>query len=150
MSVGTLIVAPMKTYDPWHALDDFDRARVVFDDLPPRRRGQVDFGTQTITLQACLDPTTQRCTLAHELVHLERGPVLMWCAPREERAVAAIAARRLVSIEALAEAMRWSQDERTLADELGVDVRTVRVRLRSLDEGERDILRRRVRPDADP
>jgi hypothetical protein len=140
----------MQTYDPWHALTDFDRARVVFGDLPPRRRGEVDFGTQTITLERRLDPTTQRCTLAHELVHLERGPVIMWCAPREERAVAAIAARRLVSIEALAEAMRWSQDERAVAEELSVDVRTVRVRLRCLDASERAFLRERVPADADP
>ena len=140
----------MQTYDPWHALTDFDRARVVFDDLPPRRRGEVDFGTQTITLERRLDPTTQRCTLAHELVHLERGPVIMWCVPREERAVAAIAARRLVSIEALAEAMRWSQDERAVAEELSVDVRTVRARLRCLDDAERALLRERVRTGADP
>jgi hypothetical protein len=140
----------MKAYDPWYALADFDRAQVVFDDLPPRRRGEVDFGTQTITLQRCLDPTAQRCTLAHELVHLERGPVITWHAPREERAVAAIAARRLVGIEELAEAMRWSQDERSLAEELSVDVRTVRVRLHSLDQAEREFLRARVRADADP
>ena len=74
----------------------------------------------------------------------------MWCAPREERAVAAIAARRLVSIEALAEAMRWSQDERAVAEELSVDVRTVRVRLRCLDDAERALLRERVHTDADP
>jgi hypothetical protein len=140
----------MKPYDPWHALTDFRHARVVFDDLPPRRRGEIDFATQTITLQRCLDPTVQRCTLAHELVHLERGPVVMWHAPREERAVAAIAARRLVSIEALADALRWSQDERTLADELAVDVRTVRVRLRSLDDSERAFLDSRVHTDSDP
>src|SRR4051812_23963113 len=100
----------MQSYDPWHALAaEFRQARVVYDDLPPRRRGEVDFRTHTITLQRRLDPTAQRCTLAHELVHLERGPVVMWHAPREERAVAAIAARRLVSIDSLAEALRWSQ-----------------------------------------
>jgi IrrE N-terminal-like domain len=140
----------MKEYDPWHALADLRQARVVFDDLPPRRRGEVDFGTQTITLHRRLDPTAQRCTLAHELVHLERGPVIMWHAPREERTVAAIAARRLVGIDDLAEAMRWSQDERSLAEELSVDVRTVRVRLHSLDPTERAFLRDRVGPDADP
>ena len=140
----------MVTYDPWHALAEFDHVRVVFDDLPPRRRGEIDFGTETITLQRRLDPTAQRCTLAHELVHLERGPVVMCHAPREERAVAAIAARRLVPIEALAEALRWSQDERAVADELSVDVRTVRARLRSLTDVERAFLHGRVRPDADP
>ena len=140
----------MTTYDPWLALADFDRASVVFDDLPPRQRGEVDFGTRTITLARRLDPTTQRCTLAHELVHLERGPVVMCHAPREERTVAAIAARRLVPIEALAEALRWSPDERTLAEELCVDVRTVRVRLQSLSDSERSFLRDRVHADADP
>jgi hypothetical protein len=140
----------MKAYDPWLALAEFHRARVVFGDLPPRRRGEVDFKTQVITLHRRLDPTAQRCTLAHELVHLERGPVVTWCVPREERAVAAIAARRLVSIEALADAMRWSQDERSLAEELAVDVRTVRVRLRYLDDTERALLRSRVGTATDP
>jgi hypothetical protein len=140
----------MVTYDPWHALADFEHARVVFDDLPPRRRGEIDFGTQTITLQRRLDPTTQRCTLAHELVHLERGPVVMAHAPREERLVAAIAARRLVPIDALADALRWTQDERGLADELSVDVRTVRARLRSLTDAEQALLLERVAPEPDP
>jgi hypothetical protein len=140
----------MATYDPWHALAEFDRARVVFDDLPPRRRGEVDFDTQTITLHRRLDPTTQRCTLAHELVHLERGPVVLCHTPREERAVAAIAARRLVPLDELAEALRWSRDERAVADELSVDVRTVRVRLRSLTASEQAFLRGRVPPDTDP
>jgi hypothetical protein len=140
----------MATYDPWHALAELDGARVVFDDLPPRRRGEVDFDTQTITLHRRLDPTAQRCTLAHELVHLERGPVVMCQVPREERAVAAIAARRLVPLEALAEALRWSRDERAVADELSVDVRTVRVRLRSLTAAEQTFLHGRVGSDADP
>jgi IrrE N-terminal-like domain len=140
----------MTIYDPWHALTDFERARVVFDDLPPRHRGRVNFGTQTITIERELDPTTQRCTLAHELVHLERGPVVVWCAPREERAVAAIAARRLVSLGALAEALRWTQDERLLAEELAVDVRTVRIRLHCLDDDERGYLRDHACPDTDP
>jgi hypothetical protein len=140
----------MKTYDPWHALADFDQARVVYAELPPRRRGEVDFRTQTITLHRMLDPTTQRCTLAHELVHLERGPVMLFAAPREERTVAAIAARRLVGIDELAEALRWSQDERSIADELAVDVRTVRVRMRSLDDAEREFLSARVAADSGP
>jgi hypothetical protein len=140
----------MASYDPWCALAAFDRARVVYDDLPARLRGQVDFATQTITLHRRLDPTEQRCTLAHELVHLERGPVMMLHAPREERAVAEIAARRLVDIDDLAEALRWCGDEHALADELCVDARTVRVRLRSLTDAERAFLRDRVSGVAEP
>jgi hypothetical protein len=140
----------MKTYDPWQALSGFERARVVFDDLPPRLRGEVEFATQTITLQRWLDPAELRCTLAHELVHLERGPVMMFHAPREEQAVAAIAARRLVDIDDLAEALRWSRDEHAVADDLNVDVRTIRVRLRSLTAAERSFLCERVSGDAEP
>jgi hypothetical protein len=134
----------MNSYDPWQALSQFEGVRLVVADLPGTRRGQIDFETRTITLHPRLQPAERRCTLAHELVHLERGPVLVRQTPREERIVAAIAARRLLPIEALADALRWSDDPGVLADELSVDVRTVRIRLTTLSEGERALLHERL------
>jgi hypothetical protein len=134
----------MDSYDPWRALGECEGVRLVVADLPGTLRGQIDFATRTITLHPRLLPVERRCTLAHELVHLERGPVLVRLTPREERIVATIAARRLLPIEALADALRWSDDPHVLADELAVDVRTVRVRLATLSDDERAFVHNRL------
>lgn len=134
-------------YDPWDRLASLDDVRLETRRLPPRRRGQVDFVTRVITLAPHLDPRERTCTLAHELVHLERGPVLVRNTPREERAVAAIAARRLVPLPRLAQALRWTDDPRALAEELDVDPRTVRARLANLTDAERAELGQLLEPD---
>jgi len=127
----------MKPYDPWEALDDFDAVTVVETDLPAGRRGQIQFSTRVISLARGLAETERACTLAHELVHLERGPVMRRQTAREERVVAAIAARRMLPLERLIDAGRWTSDVVELAEELGVDVRTVRVRVAALTDDER-------------
>jgi hypothetical protein len=134
----------MNSYDPWHALSDFEGVRLEMAALPGSRRGQIDFETRTITLHPRLLPDERRCTLAHELVHLERGPVLVRQTPREERIVAAIAARRLLPIEALADALRWSDDPGVLAEELLVDDRTIRTRLATLTAEEKAFVHDRL------
>lgn len=136
----------MDSYDPWRALSEIEGVHLVVADLPGHRRGEINFETRTITLHPRLDPIERRCTLAHELVHLERGPVLIRQTDREERIVSAIAAQRLVSVEVLAAALQWSDDPRVIADELGVDERTIRVRLANLDESERHTLRTTLEP----
>ena len=77
--------------------------------------------------------------MAHELVHVERGPVPAdpWLAAREERAVEAEAARRLIPLEALAGALAWSRRPVEVADELWVDVQTLAVRIGGLSVAER-------------
>jgi len=130
----------MTPYDPWEALDGFDSVTVVEVDLPPGRRGQIQFSTRVISLARGLADTERTCTLAHELVHLERGPVMHRQTAHEERVVAAIAARRMVPLDRLVDAGRWTTDVVELADELGVDVRTVRVRFAALTDRERQHL----------
>ena len=82
-----------------------------------------------------LNQAARRCTLAHELIHLERGPV-----PtdprghaREERLVSTAAARRLITLDRLADGLRWTRDSDQLADVLWVDVPTLRARMDGLD-----------------
>jgi predicted transcriptional regulator len=135
----------MDSYDPWRALGEYEGVRLVVADLPGTLRGQIDFVTRTITLHRRLEPVEQKCTLAHELVHLERGPVLVRQTSREERLVAAIAAARLVPIADLADALRWSDDVGVLADELSVDVRTIRVRLDNLSHAEKAMVGQRLK-----
>lgn len=89
----------------------------------------------------------RRCTLAHELVHAERGDEP--CASRvlelrQERAVDREAARRLIDLRALADALAWTHDVAEAADELWVDVATLRTRLADLDDCERAYVRRRL------
>lgn len=63
-----------------------------------------------VVLDAALDPVEQRCRLAHELIHLDRGSMRDAHAPdtwdavvaREERAVDREVAAWLVPVEALA------------------------------------------------
>lgn len=99
--------------------------------------------TRTITLHPDQNQRERRSTLAHELRHAEaahRGH----CAPAVERRVCERAARDLIGIEALADALVWSQDEWEVAEELWVDVETARARIESLTPPEKDYIERRV------
>ena len=82
-----------------------------------------------------LDQVRRRCTLTHEIVHLERGPVPTDPVghAREERLVEQLAARRLITIDALADGLAWTRDLHQLAEHLWVDVPTLQARMGSLD-----------------
>ncbi|MFC2623676.1 MAG: ImmA/IrrE family metallo-endopeptidase [Propionibacterium acidifaciens] len=107
--------------------------------LPSGQSGRVDWARRVVTVDCRLSAAQRRCTLAHELVHVERGPVPAdpWLAAREEAAVEAEAARRLIGIDALADALAWSSQPAEIADELGVDVQTLMVRVGGLSVAER-------------
>ena len=101
-------------------------------------------GTGAIQLHPHQSQAQRRSTLAHELAHLElrHGP---GCTEREEREAGALAARWLVPLEDLVEASRWARSLGELADELWVDVETVRIRLSTLGDAERaKVLRARA------
>lgn len=105
---------------------------------------------RVITLNPDYPETVQHCTLVHELVHVERGPVLdePGLAGREELAVRKIAARRLVNIRELGEALAESEQLAHAAELLGVDLDTLTVRLKHLHPSERAYLTRRLESDA--
>jgi hypothetical protein len=88
-----------------------------------------------IWLCRTLTQAERRCTLTHELVHRERGPVPVDPAAveREERIVDEIAARRLITAPALVDALRWTRHPRELADHLWVDEPTLHTRMATLD-----------------
>lgn len=86
----------------------------------------------------------RRSALTHELGHIERGPFPGWATDREERAVDAAAARQLIDIRALGDALVWSQDPHEVAEELWVDVPTLEARIAHLHPSERHYLRRRL------
>lgn len=128
-------------WDPWRAVAQRPEVTVVFGDPGEGNVGLVDLRTRTITLCPTLLQDERRSTLAHELVHLERGSP---CRPGdwEEREVARLAAVRIIPWAELVEAVRWSDHLDEQAFELWVDEDTVRVRLATLTPRERDELAR--------
>lgn len=101
-----------------------------------------------IFIERALDLTGWRCAVAHELVHLDLGHDA--CADealeaRQERRCTAEAARRLIPLGALLDALVWSHSISEAADELRVDQQTLCARLDTLDDQERGELERRVR-----
>lgn len=87
-----------------------------------------------IWLCKTLTQVERRCTLTHELVHQERGLVVdPAAAAREELVVDEIAARRLITLPALIDGLRWTRQPCELADHLWVDEPTLKTRLNTLD-----------------
>lgn len=87
-----------------------------------------------IWICASCDQAERRSTLTHELWHLDRGIVtLPHLVAREERIVSELAARDLIPLPELIDALKWTRSIGELADELWTDEPTVRVRLNTLD-----------------
>uniref|UniRef100_A0AAU8B0J8 IrrE N-terminal-like domain-containing protein n=1 Tax=Dulem virus 32 TaxID=3145750 RepID=A0AAU8B0J8_9CAUD len=128
-------------YDPWEGVPD--GWSVDWVQLPVR--GRCHWGTRTILLRISLSEVRARCVLAHEIVHAERGTAPAWARAREEAVVSAEAARRLISLDALAEALAWSLSLSEVAEELAVDRPTLEALLGDLTPQEVEELTRRLR-----
>jgi hypothetical protein len=133
---------PAHRYHPWRILRGLPHITVRWSGAVAR--GRVD--GHTITLHPLLTQAERRVTLAHELVHLERGPAPDHLGPREERLVEEIAARRLVELEDLADAVLWHDGAAHdgMADELWIDRAMLLARIRSLTDVERAYIESRV------
>lgn len=134
-------------HHPWRAFRALTQWALCFDRLPTGTWAVTNFPTHTVTLDDRLLQVERRSAIAHEVTHIERGPVPSEhvMAAREELAVEKVTARRLISIEHLGEALAWADgDTHQAADELWVDVQTLRVRLEHLHPSERHYLRRRL------
>lgn len=123
---------PAAPFHPWRVLaSDWAHVEVEHtDDLPAGRRGDTN-GVDLIRLRRRLLQVERRCTLTHELVHLEHahdGP----CTPGHEASVDREAARRLIPWDRLLAAVRWARSEEELADELWVTVHVLRARVAEL------------------
>src|SRR5581483_10769071 len=111
-------------YDPWReAADRWPELQIRLEPMSGRLLGWLSY--PIVALRRDSSAAQQRCTLAHELVHLERGT--LDCGPwaaREERLVHAEAARRLVPVSQLAGAVQvagGTHDLAALARTLDVD-----------------------------
>jgi hypothetical protein len=122
-------------WNPWaHIGRHYPNVTVITDQELPGSVWGLTNGTR-IWLCRRLNQTRRRCTLTHEIVHLERGAVPHDARglAREEQAVDHIAARRLITLDALVDGLRWTRDTEQLADALWVDVPTLRSRMTGLD-----------------
>jgi len=133
------MVRSMSRFHPWrHARDHHAGTRITHErDL--HVAGDTD--GQHIRLHAGMTQAQRRCVLTHEIVHIERGTAHgdeRWVA-REERIVDEIAARRLILIEDLIDALVWTRGnpDRECAWELWTDLHTLTVRVQNLSADER-------------
>ncbi|MCW2539556.1 MAG: hypothetical protein JWN95_1281 [Frankiales bacterium] len=143
----------IQPYDPWHDLGErWPGVTIQVVPMTGDLLGQISGDGRIIELRAGTSSGQRRATLAHEIVHLERGR--HDCGPwqtREERQVHAMASRRLLRVAELVTAIRalgGSQDLRALAVTLDVDLETLEVRLADLERRERRVMRQALRRQA--
>ncbi|MGX7681080.1 hypothetical protein ACSMXN_19500 [Jatrophihabitans sp. DSM 45814] len=136
-----------RRYDPWRDLrQNWPDVDLIVEPMEGDLLGEVRDGGRTIALRAGTSTGQRRCTLTHEIVHLERG--LFECGPfeqREEQLVHAEVAHRLIPVDVLAEAIRFlggDGDSGALALLLDVDSETLDLRRRLLDRLDRRAMRR--------
>ena len=90
---------------------------------------------QTIWMDHRQGQAQRRSSVAHEIEHLHAGDTA--CQPGAvERQIEEAAARKLVPLVALAEAIVWAMSEEELALDLWVDLDIIRTRLATLTKEE--------------
>lgn len=138
------VVHDRAVHHPWRRLrDQLPDWEVCFAVLPAGVLGLTDTVGRRIHLDSRQPQAQRRCTLDHELKHAEDGDV--GCqGPKRERVVSQESARRLISLDRLLSAAVWAHGVEELAEELWVDVETLRCRIEHLHPAERAALRRAI------
>jgi hypothetical protein len=141
-------IRPRNGYDPWTDLaENWPQVDVVVRPMRGTLLGELRY--PVIALRAGTSSAQRRCTLTHEIVHLERG--VTDCGPwaaREERRVEVAVAQRLLPIDLLVATYRegsGADRPSALARLADVDLDTWLLRLRTLTKDERALLTRAVR-----
>lgn len=128
---------------PWRRLRALAHITLHWHD--DGHKGITDFEAGTISLRRGMSWAERRTTVLHECLHVERGPVPMTLAGREELRVEKETARLLMpDIRVLGDALAWARDLAEAADELGVDQQALEVRLTYLHPAERGWLKERL------
>jgi hypothetical protein len=130
-----------RMYHPWHHLRSRPEITLHWADLEPGTLALTD--GQDIWMSPHPLQAWRRCTLAHELAHIELGH-RHGCTERDEAEAAQLAARRLISASRLADALLWSQNLEVVAEALWVDIDTLEVRLAHLHPSERALISDRL------
>lgn len=124
--------------NPWADLTSRPQLDLCWGGLPPGQLGATD--GHRIWIATGLTVRERRCTLAHELVHIDLGLVsdVTWAA---EQRVRDVTARRLLpDIDAVASALAGGVDMATASDELWVTEDVLTDRLTTLADAERAML----------
>jgi hypothetical protein len=138
------------TYSPWETLRRLPHLTLVVTRLP---RGQAWWlpAEDAIVLDDRLDQVSRRCALEHELQHAMAGDVAMCSGPdakrltiRQEVVASGRAARQLLELDDLAEALAWALDYGEVAEALNVTRAVVRARVRSLTPAEKAYIEHRL------
>lgn len=128
---------------PWQRLRESTHVTLHWVvDLPTW--GRCKHSTQEVFIRVGLTQAQRRVTILHELEHLAAGPAVRGYADKDEAETRERAARWLLPLDVLADALVWSMDDRELADELWVDLTTIRVRLSTLTPVEDAYLNARI------
>lgn len=132
VSVPTRTVPTM--FHPWRRLRAQPEIDVTWP-VMPGRLGSTD-GSTAIRMHPHQSQVQRRCTLAHELAHIELGHT-GGCTPATEREAAQHAARLLIDMDDLLDALRWADDLREVAECLWVVEETLLARYDGLTSEER-------------
>ncbi len=142
MSVLTPTVAAMFPH-PWRVLRSLEHIDLRWHD--GGHMGETDHDAGTISLRRGMTWAERRSTVLHECLHVMRGPVPDTFEEREELRVEKEAARWLLpDVRLMGDALAWAHCRAEAADELGVDERTLAIRLRYLHPAERGYLKGRL------
>lgn len=142
-------------YDPYREAERLEVEVVVEEDLYERLRvsGHYVDVEHRIYLQAGQPARQERCTLAHELVHAEKrdAPLTdLWEHRRRERSTDRAAARRLIDVADLAEALiAHGGRPRLVAIDLNVTERMLEHRIAGLHPAEEHRMRELARDEGD-
>lgn len=132
-------------YHPWRRLRELIDVTLHWHDGGVA--GWCRHSTQDVSLRRGMTQAERRSTVCHEVVHLERGPAPKGYGRQDELQVSQEAARRLIQLQPLGEALAWAHCLAEAADELWVDTGTLRTRLEHLHPAERAYLKRRLQYD---
>ena len=109
------------------------------------RMGVTKYAKRIISLRADLTWEQRRCTILHECLHAEHGPVLTTHYDRHELQVRRETARLLLpDVRAIGDALAWGRGNDEAAYDLHVDVGVLADRLRWLHPAERGYLSKRL------
>lgn len=133
----------MASFSPWRHLRGLPDVELRFtddDDFLDGAQAWYFHRLRAIVMDKRLTQVERRSVLAHELGHVIRGDVP--CGDevldaRQENVVDQWAARQLITLDALVDALRWSRQADEVADCLWVTVDLLEVRIRHLHPSER-------------
>jgi hypothetical protein len=136
------------SFSPWRLLRHLPDVQLHFtddDELLDGAHAWYYHRLRAIVMDSRLSQVERRSVLAHELGHVIRGDVP--CGDeildaRQESVVDQWAARKLISLDALVDALRWSDDPHEVADALWVTVDLLEVRVAHLHPSERAAVKR--------